>query len=453
MIDRFACLPRAITRRKFGRLAMGLGAATGAEYLSTRKARATVGTPFTIVMVPDPQWLAGQSNGTASTCATSGMYGAMIQWAITNRNMSVNGVPLNIKGFIQVGDCVNACPDPTIYDAQQQISVNAYAKADGVGASATASPKMFVTRCPGNHDYAISFNINKDNLGYMWRNDKNGAWSPTNVAAAYSGGMDLGSGDVATFGGVYPDPLHPVSTANNYVLLNIQGMKIAIGSVDCCAGAGPLNWLTGIQQAHPDYQWWLTTHCYMNTAGARIPRSQASSGPADMGLAGGGLSNSGIQMWGGGGAEAGDIYAGWAGLQTWPNLTGVFCGHWIDGYAGGSTWVWQRSPDTSTSSRGQTVQQLFCDCQGTSGVSGDNINFCGTGSPDGTSDVAHLMLLRITPATQMMEAFLISTNSGKYTGTVGVVNSASPIQLFSVPMRLPRTHGMFPMPSSIGSSQ
>lgn len=444
MIQRFACLPRAITRRKFGKLAMGLGAATGAEFLATRKAQAA-GSPFTIVMVPDPQWLAGQSNGTPASCASSGMYGAMIQWAITNRNLSVAGVPLNIKGFLQVGDCVNAC-SPSSYDAQQTISVDAYSKADGVGGSATASPKMFVARCPGNHDYAISFNINKNNIAYMWRDDTNGAWSPTNVAAAYSGGIDLGGGDHAIFGGVYPDPTYPISTANSYMLLTIQGMKIAIGSVDCCAGSGPLNWITGIQAAHPGYQWWLTTHCYMDTSGARIPRSLASSGPADMGLAGGGVSNSGIQMWGGGGAEGGDIYAGWAGLKTWENLTGIFCGHWIDGYSTG--WVWQRTPDTSTSSRGQTVQQIFCDCQGNSSTTGDNVNFCGGGSPDGTSDVAHLMLLRITPATQMMEGFLVSTNSGKWTGSSGVVNSASPIQLFNVAMPGPTT-GLFPLPSPI----
>jgi hypothetical protein len=49
----------------------------------------------------------------------------------------------------------------------------------------------------------------------------------------------------------------------------------------------------------------------------------------------------------------------------------------------------------------------------------------------------HLMLLRIDPATMLMEAFLVSANTGKYTGAAGVLNSATPIQLFSVPMPQP----------------
>jgi hypothetical protein len=39
------------------------------------------------------------------------------------------------------------------------------------------------------------------------------------------------------------------------------------------------------------------------------------------------------------------------------------------------------------------------------------------------------MLLRIWPTT--CEAFMVSTNTGKWTGARGVLNSATPVQLFS----------------------
>jgi hypothetical protein len=241
--------------------------------------------------------------------------------------------------------------------------------------------------------------------------------------------MDLGSGDAAFFGGAYADPDVGTTTATSYMKLQIQGMKIGIITLPFYPPSAALVWARSIHDASPDYQWWVTTHGYMDMTGAQCARV-STYGPATYSLADAPLSNSGQQMWGGSDAT-------WSGFKTWPNLTGVFCGHWVDGYTSG--WVWQKRTDVSTSARGQTVQQIFCDCQGNSvtGGTGDTATFCGGGSPNGTTDVMHLMLLRIDPATQLMESFLVSTNSGKYTGAAGVLNSVSPIQLFNVSMPQP----------------
>lgn len=425
---------------------MATGAAIGGWFVKPRVAQAA-GSPFTIALVPDPQYLAGDM-----TCSGSAAYNGLINWAITNRNLSVLGVPLNIKGFIQVGDCANTTSS-TVFDAQQQRSVNAYALAEA------ATPKMFVTRCVGNHDYegagAVGSIVNANPalrgrafVSYMWRTDKSGAWSPASLASIYSGGMDLGSGDTAVFGGVYTEPLIPASSANNYFRLAIQGMKIGVLSLEYFPRSAVLNWARGIQEAFPDHQWWVCTHGYQDITGSRcnsIPNGSlyGPSGITNSDFMAAPDSNTGIDMWQGSDAT-------WSGFTTWRNLTACYCGHWLDGYtspvvggAGVGSWVWQRLPSASTSGSGQTVQQIFCNCQGASGT-GDQSNYCSSNPAtlNGTSDVMHLMLLRITPATQMMESFLVSTNSGKWTGpwtgSLGTsVNQTSPIQLFNVSMATP----------------
>ncbi len=450
MLDRFQCLPRKLSRRGF---AMATGAAVGGWFLKPRKVLAA-GTPFTIALVPDPQFLAGDM-----TCSGDAAYNGLIQWAITNRNKLVTGTPLNIKGFIQVGDCCDDASDTT-YSAQQVRSVNAYALAEA------ATPKMFVTRCAGNHDYfgtgGVGSTVNgRSRISYMWRNDKAGAWSPTNLASIYSGGMDLGNGDVAYFGGAYPEPGPvPVSSANSYFRLLIQGQKILVGSMGYFERSSVIDWMHGIAQAYPDHQVWICTHGYQHISGVRcdtIPNRGTSGDIGQYGPSGTNdftvspASNSGMDMWFGSdpGGSAGGAPTH-TGFSRWENITGVYSGHWLDGYtgalaggAGVGSWVWQRLPGTSTSINKQIVQQIFCNCQGSAGT-GDQANYCSSNpaTPDGTSDVMHLMLLRITPSTQMMEAFLVSTNSGKWTGPYATsiaasTNQASPIQLFNVSMAAP----------------
>lgn len=144
-----------------------------------------------------------------------------------------------------------------------------------------------------------------------------------------------------------------------------------------------------------------------------------ANGPASFGGLWGDapISNAGDQMWAGSDGT-------WAGFTQWPRVKVVLSGHDIDGYTSG--WIWQHN--TRTSAKGQAVEEIFCNCQ-----DGDKVNYCSGDPtmPNGTSDVAHLFLLRIWPTT--MEAFLVSTNSGKWSGASGVVQQTDPVQLFSVP--------------------
>src|SRR3954464_11731773 len=95
-VKRSACTPPKFSRREFGALVAG-GAMFGTVAQKVARASDPV---FTIVVVPDPQYLAEDGS-----CSGATIYNALIQWAIDNRNLVVDGVALNIKGFVQVGDC------------------------------------------------------------------------------------------------------------------------------------------------------------------------------------------------------------------------------------------------------------------------------------------------------------------------------------------------------------
>lgn len=431
-----------ITRRGFNKL---VGSAIGAECIARVKEARAGGRskPFTIVFVPDPQWLAGDYPGAGDfTCSVGGtVYSAMIQWAITNRNMVVNGNPLNIKGFVQVGDCSNTVSS-SVFDIQQQHAYNAYLLAE------SANPKMFVVRCVGNHDYqGAGASRSLSNVGFMWKDSTGGLWSPTNVATIYGGGMDLGNGDIAFYGGSLDDA--PKTSANSYMKLWIQGMRIGVLALELCPSTTILNRAKAIHDANPDYQWWIITHCYQDTSGARIARG-SSFGPNSFTLANDGTSTSGIQIWGGSSLEGGSDGT-WGGLIGLDNVSMVRSAHWIDGFATptGSNWVWQRLVTNNTS--GRAVQQIFCDCQGASGT-GDTADFCHGSVDPNVIDVAHLCLARIDPIAGTMEEFLVSTNTGLWTGGptgTGALTrgNASPIQLCSVPMASPAF--VFPLPNNL----
>ena len=93
--------------------------------------------------------------------------------------------------------------------------------------------------------------------------------APANVAAIYGSGMDLGNGDVAWFGGAYPDPTYPVSTANAWMRLNIQGRKIIVASAEYYPRSAVMTYFRNIHDANPDHEFWFLTHGYMTTAGVR----------------------------------------------------------------------------------------------------------------------------------------------------------------------------------------
>jgi uncharacterized protein (TIGR03437 family) len=393
-IQRFS---NSLTRRQMGALVTTAAFGTWAPRVVQAQS-----TPWSVAIVPDPQYLATPPN---AACA---MYDRLIQWAIENRNTVIDGVPLNLKGFIQVGDCQNDALAGTANN-QELIAVNAWNRA--------LPENLFVAWCCGNHDYEGGGNlINRSRIGHVWRTDTNGAWAPANLAARYGSGIDLGNGDVALWGGVYNDAAYPQSSANNYIRIRVGSRKILIIALEFFPRSAVLNWAKELHDNWPDHEVWLTTHGYMDTLGNQCGRtvygpSAYSMGPAPS-------SNSGQEMWAGSDGS-------WPGLTRWPRLGLVTCGHWIDGYSQG--WVWQKRQDRGLA--GQTTLQVFCDAQ-----TADRSNACATGGPDSHTDVAHLMLFRVWPT--WCEAYLVSTNTGLWTGPRGVRNSAAPIQLFSVPFPL-----------------
>ena len=414
MIKRYQLISKKYTRREFGKaIVKGAGVAALASMFPSR-ANAT-DPAFTVAVVPDPQYLAGDA-----ICSGSTIYNDLINWAISNKNLPVTGAPLNIKGFIQVGDCQNTALVAS-QNSQATVMVNAWQLA--------INANMFVAFCCGNHDYEDGAQtIDRSKISHVWRADKNGPWQPSALSGFYGAGMDLGGGDVAYWGGTYSDPDgFPDSSANNYITLNIGSRKILIISLEFFPRNKVINWAKSLHDTHIDHECWLTTHGYMDNVAAHCTRTQ-SGGPDHYRLLDDGTSNSGQQM-----------FSGNSNTPTQPGLSNflrarlVTCGHFIDGWANG--WIWQHN--TARGALNQSIEEVFADAQGGHSQgghsTGDLQSYCSgdPATPNRTSSTAHLMLLRIWPTT--MEAFMLSTNSGKWIGAQGVSGQPSPVQLWSVP--------------------
>lgn len=393
--------------------------------------------PFSIFVVPDPQYIAQ-----TGSCAGATMYNAMIQWAITNKNLVVGGVALNAKGFITVGDLQDVASWQNL-NVGETIFANAFALAEAAN--------MFVSRVPGNHDYEglVGSPTYRSSIGHAWRSAANnadgieGRWSPATVAALYP--MSLGSGDTATFGGIYTDPTYIQSMANNYMKLNIGSRKILLANVEFHPRSPVMVWVKSLHDANPGYETWMATHSYQtvqNNLSLRGLGNRATNEfgpdayPSGTGMGAAPLALDGDEMWNGA--------SGWTGLKNLSRLSLVLNGHWINGYDGGANWVWQKLSTTNVAGT-RVVHQIFTDAQ-----NGDNPGTCTVG----TSNVAHLFVLRILPTT--MEAFMVSTNTGLWTGVVGSAqsSSATPISLFGGTVSfVPVSTGMFPMPSALSIDQ
>jgi hypothetical protein len=116
------------------------------------------------------------------------------------------------------------------------------------------------------------------------------------------------------------------------------------------------------------------------------------------------------------------------GFKSFTNLTAVFSGHWIDP-AGDGGWYWQRNFPQSSSARGQRVLELFANWQEL-----DQATKCGASPANGAADSGHLMILRFREdmVPRVVEAFALSTVSGRWYGAGGIAPAAGPIQLFSL---------------------
>jgi hypothetical protein len=413
-------VPEAMHRAQLTRRGFMLASA-GAIGLATRK-RALAGpaTPWSVVVVPDPQYMAA-----ASVCPNEPAgYDNLMDWIIGNRNLAVDGVPLGIKAAICVGDCVNSA-DP-VYGEQALIAASAWSRLDAAG--------IHKQMAPGNHDWvnggASGFSREDAHLDPLWTG-KN-PFGASALASALGSGMPLaGSDDMAYWGGSYSS-----AGSNTYTTMNIGERRILMIGLEFFPRSEVLNWAKAVHDAHPYHECWITTHSYLSdqanvSADPDTPSNRVSRGtggvnncwgPDAYALGAAPASNSGDEMWNGSDAT-------WAGgLKSFTNLTAVFSGHWINPACDGG-WYWQCNYPQSSSARGQRVLEVFANWQEL-----DNATHCGGNPPDADSDSSHLMILRFREdlVPRVVEAFALSTNSGKWYGPKGSVPAAGPIQLFSL---------------------
>jgi len=393
----------------------------GAIALATRKkSLARAATPWSVVLVPDPQYMA--ATAVCSTGPTG--YDNLMSWIVENRNLPVNGVPLDIKAAIGVGDCVNTA-DP-VYGSQGLIAAKAWSRLDAAG--------IHKQMTPGNHDWVngggFGFSRDDAHLDGVWTG--NNPFSASALASVLGSGMSLaGSDDMAYWGGSYGS-----SGANTYTRMNIGNRRILMIGLEFFPRSEVLNWAKRVHDAHPDHECWITTHSYLsdqadfssdpNTPSNRVSRGTGGPnscwGPDAYAMGAAPASNSADEMWGGSDATWQD------GFKSFTNLTAIFSGHWIDPATDGG-WYWQRNFPQSSSPRGQRVLELFANWQQL-----DWTTQCGGSPPDGASDSGHLMILRFREdlVPRAVEAFALSTNSGKWYGAKGSVPAAGPVQLFSL---------------------
>ena len=398
-------------------------AATGAgaiAFATQGRSLARTATPWSVVLVPDPQYMAA-----AGVCSNEPAgYDNLMSWIVENRNLPVNGVPLGIKAAIGVGDSVNSA-DP-VYGSQGLIAAKAWSRLDAAG--------IHKQMMPGNHDWvsggSAGFSRDDAHLDGVWTG--NNPFSASGLASVLGSGMSLGgSDDMAYWGGSYNS-----TGANTFTTMNIGNRRILMIALEFFPRSEVLNWAKSIHDAHPDHECWITTHSYLsdqassssdpNTPSNRACRGTGGPnscwGPDAYGLGTAPDSNCGDEMWNGSDATWQD------GFKSFTNLTAVFSGHWIDPATDGG-WYWQRNFPQSSSARGQSVLELFANWQQL-----DWTTQCGGNPQNGVSDSGHLLILRFREdlVPRVIEAFALSTNSGRWYGAKGSVPAAGPVQLFSL---------------------
>ena len=94
------------------------------------------------------------------------------------------------------------------------------------------------------------------------------------------------------------------------------------------------------------------------------------------------------------------------GVNAWPNLCGIFCGH---DTVKDQPLGWQRDAIKSESARQQTVQQLFVNAQQL-----DIACSASASRATGAGEIANVFLLTRRPALGLLEGRMISTHTGNW---------------------------------------
>jgi hypothetical protein len=405
----------------------GLAGAAASRFINTSTGSAAAagkpGADFTIAIIPDPQYLADACpNGLGI------YYAAMMQWIVDHKNIvfksSKPSFRANIKAVVGVGDCVNNTLDDEFANAEIAWRI-------------LDTNRIAFTTPPGNHDYAHN-PTSRSHLGPQFTT---GYFSASNRASVYGSGISLGDGDMAYWIGSYDR-----TGANTAVKFVISGIKLLILAMDFFAGNAAWSWARDIMLSNSDCECYITTHAWLTVNGTQYQRTD-SFGPDAYKMADAPYSNSAAEAWSN------------RGLNTWPNLFGIFGGHDVFGPrvpsraiematslgetrtllldaagAWSPSWYWQQVPVTSASSRGQTVQQLFANSQDLD--DGCDIDVSKT---TGAGQIASVFLLSRRPELGLLEGRMISTHSGDWFQSRspsfpdGTSWSASETLLFSVP--------------------
>lgn len=376
---------KTVTRRSFGACILsGLTGAAASNLVSARSV-AAAGADFTLAIIPDPQYL-------AQTCMENfgGYYAALMQWIVDNKNYVFRSSPpsfaANIKAVVGVGDCVNMANTEEYKNAQ-----NAWQILDQNGIAFTTPP--------GNHDYSAG----TSSRSYLGAQFATGYFSASNRSSVYGSGIDL-DGDMAYWIGSFD-----ATGANTAVKFIISGVKMLILAMDFFAGNAAWSWAYDVMLKNPDCECYITTHAWLTRYGTQFQRTDGY-GPDFYSMAGAPYSNSAEEAW------------SKIGVNTWPNLFGIFGGHDVFGNRDvlsgqhpdrsarpPSGWFWQQVPVQSASSRGQTVHQLFANSQ--------QIDLgCSTSvsTATGAGQIASVFLLSRRPALGLLEGRMISTHAGNW---------------------------------------
>jgi hypothetical protein len=398
-------LLKRISRRGFGASILGGLTGAAASRIISPSSVAAASADFTVAIIPDPQFL-------AASCPDNhgGHYAAMMQWIVDNKNIvltsSSPSFSANIKAVLGVGDCVN------------HTAANQYANAQKAWTILDTNGLAFTTP-PGNHDYSGKPS-SRSRLGAQFAT---GYFSASNRSSVYGSGIDLGGGDMAYWVGS-----QDTTGANTAVKFVISGMKLLILAMDFFAGNAAWSWAYDVMLANSDCECFITTHAWLTMKGARYERTDGY-GPDTYSMADAPYSNSAAEAW------------STIGVNTWPNLFGIFSGHDIFGGhnsepQGGPApaWYWQRAPAKSESSRGQIVHQLFVNSQQI-----DESCSTSVSKANGAGQTASVFLLSRRPTLGLLEGRMISTQTGDWfesksaTFPGGLSWSASEALLFSVP--------------------
>jgi hypothetical protein len=411
-------LLKRITRRGFGVSVLGgLIGATASHLMSTPSVAiasrflstpplGVAGADFTIAIIPDPQFL-------AESCPDNlgGYYAAQMKWIVENKKIvftsSTPSFDANIKAVVGVGDCVNATGANEDRNAKTAWTI-------------LDKNRIAFTTPPGNHDYDSNRPSSRSNLGAQFAS---GYFSAKHRSSVYGSGISLGDGDMAYWVGS-----HDTTGANTAVKFVISGIKLLILAMDFFAGNAAWSWAYEVMVANADCECYITTHGWLTTNGTPFQRKD-TYGPDAYSMAASPYSNSAAEAW------------STVGVNTWPNLLGIFSGHDIFGSqnldpsgTASPQWYWQRVPIKSASSHRQTVQQLFANSQQIDGACSKSVS-----QASGAGQTASVFLLSRRPALGLLEGRMISTTSGDWFSSRstsfpgGTSWSTSETLLFSVP--------------------